>query len=156
MNEGSPISDTDHRWMNLAIELSKLCPVVERAYAVGAVLVDANGEELARGWSRETDEFVHAEESALAKLPADDPRLAGSTLYSTMEPCSQRRSRPRTCARLILDRPIPRIVIAYREPAHFVADCQGVELLEAAGRSVVELPDLAEAVRAVNAHLWHD
>src|ERR1039457_260614 len=29
-------------------------------------------------------------ESALGKLPADDPRLAGATIYSTLEPCSAR------------------------------------------------------------------
>lgn len=150
------MSDADHRWMNLAIELSRNCPVVDRAYAVGAVVVGADGEELSRGWSRETDDTVHAEESALAKLPANDPRLVGATIYSTLEPCSQRKSRPRACAQLILDRPIERIVIAWREPSLFVADCQGVELLEAAGRSVVELPELAEAAKAVNAHLWHD
>ena len=150
------MSDADHRWMSLAIELSRLCPVVDRAYAVGAVLVGADGAELSRGWSRETDATVHAEESALAKLPADDPRLAGATLYSTLEPCSQRKSRPRACAQLILDRPISRIVIAWREPALFVADCQGVELLEGAGRTVDELPDLAEAAKTVNAHLWDD
>jgi len=78
------MSDADHRWMKLAIELSQNCSVVDRAYAVGAVLVGADGAELSRGWSRETDDTVHAEESALAKLPADDPRLAGSTLYTTL------------------------------------------------------------------------
>jgi diaminohydroxyphosphoribosylaminopyrimidine deaminase / 5-amino-6-(5-phosphoribosylamino)uracil reductase len=150
------MSDADHRWMELAIQLAARCPVVDRAYAVGAVLVDTEGREISRGWSRETDAHVHAEESALAKVPAGDPRLPGATLYSTLEPCSQRRSRPRSCAQLILDRPIPRIVIAWREPSLFVADCQGVELLEGAGRSVVELPDLAAAARQVNAHLWKE
>jgi hypothetical protein len=34
-----------------------------------------------------------------------------------------------------------------------VADCAGVELLADAGVWVAELPELAEAARAVNAHL---
>jgi diaminohydroxyphosphoribosylaminopyrimidine deaminase/5-amino-6-(5-phosphoribosylamino)uracil reductase len=144
----------DRRWMALAVELSRQCPVVDRAYAVGAVLVDEAGQEITRGWSRDTDDHVHAEESALAKVPADDPRLATATLYSTLEPCSQRKSRPKTCTQLILDRPIPRIVIGWREPAHFVDDCQGYEDLVKAGRTVIEMPEFADQVKAVNAHLF--
>ena len=143
----------DLRWMRLAIEISRQCPPSDRAFSVGAVLVDEHGREIAHGFSRETDPQVHAEESALAKVPAGDPRLAKATLYSTLEPCSQRASRPRSCTQLILDAGIPRVVIAWREPSLFVADCQGVELLSEAGVTVVELSELAEAARAVNAHL---
>lgn len=67
----------DVTWMERAIELSRKCPPAEGAFSVGAIIVSADGEELATGYSRETDAHVHAEESALAKLPADDPRLAG-------------------------------------------------------------------------------
>ncbi|SNQ50183.1 dCMP deaminase [Frankia canadensis] len=143
----------DHRWMERALELARRCPPATGAYSVGAVLVDEDGQEIASGFSREVDAAVHAEESALAKLAPGDPRLATATLYSTLEPCSQRRSRPRPCARLILDAGIARVVIAWREPSLFVADCQGVELLTAAGVTVVELPELAARARAVNAHL---
>jgi diaminohydroxyphosphoribosylaminopyrimidine deaminase/5-amino-6-(5-phosphoribosylamino)uracil reductase len=136
--------------MERAIDLSRLCPVVPNAYSVGAVVVDADGKELATGYSRETDPVAHAEESALGKL-ADVP--VGATIYSTLEPCSERKSRPLPCTRLILAAGIQRVVIAWREPDLFVADCQGVELLTAAGVEVVELPELAEAARAVNAHL---
>jgi diaminohydroxyphosphoribosylaminopyrimidine deaminase / 5-amino-6-(5-phosphoribosylamino)uracil reductase len=138
----------DRDWMSRAIELSRYCSRVTDAYCVGAVIVGAGGGEIAYGYSGETDSHVHAEESALAKLLLDDPRLATATLYSTLEPCSQRRSRPRTCTQLILTARIPRVVIAWREPSLFVADCQGYELLCAAGVSVVELPELAEQARA--------
>jgi diaminohydroxyphosphoribosylaminopyrimidine deaminase/5-amino-6-(5-phosphoribosylamino)uracil reductase len=141
---------TDRQWMERAIDLSRLCPQVPNAYSVGAVVVDADGKELATGYSREADPVVHAEESALGKL-ADVP--PGATIYSTLEPCSERKSRPLSCTRLILAAGIQRVVIAWREPDLFVADCQGVELLTAAGIEVVELAELAEAARAVNAHL---
>lgn len=146
----------DHYWMNLAIDLSRQCPAAENAYSVGAVIVDNSGRELARGYSRETDPKVHAEESALAKVSSRDPRLRHATIYSTLEPCSQRASRPRTCTQLILDAGIPRVVVAWREPSLFVADCQGVEFLSAAGVEVVEMAELAMAARAVNAHLALD
>ncbi|MDQ2706513.1 MAG: deaminase [Actinomycetota bacterium] len=141
------------RWMRRAIELAHRCPPVARAYSVGVVIVDEDGVELAYGYSRETDPRVHAEESALAKLPAGDPRLRSATLYSTLEPCSRRASRPTPCAQLILDAGIPRVVIAWREPTLFVADCVGVRLLTEHGVQVAELNELAEAAREPNRHL---
>jgi diaminohydroxyphosphoribosylaminopyrimidine deaminase / 5-amino-6-(5-phosphoribosylamino)uracil reductase len=152
----TPTAD-DLVWMRRAIELSRLCPPSDSAYAVGAVIVDQDGTEIATGYSREgNDPKVHAEEAALAKLTDHDPRLAGATLYSTLEPCSQRASRPTPCAQLVLAARIPRVVIAWREPSLFVADCQGVELLVDAGVAVLETPDLADEARAVNAHLALD
>jgi diaminohydroxyphosphoribosylaminopyrimidine deaminase/5-amino-6-(5-phosphoribosylamino)uracil reductase len=144
----------DRRWLAAAIELSKRCPPVDRAYAVGAVIVGPDGTKLAYGYSRETDELVHAEESALAKLAGNRVDLSGATLYSTLEPCSERSSRPRSCTQLILDAGVGRVVLAWREPSLFVADARGAELLVAAEVEVVELPELADAARAVNAHLF--
>ena len=144
----------DERWMRLAVELAWLCPPSETAYSVGAVIVGADGTELSRGYSREGgDPLVHAEESALGKLPAGDPRLAGATIYSTLEPCSQRKSRPCSCTQLIIASGIGRVVIAWREPSLFVADCQGVELLAQAGLGVTELPSFTEQAAAPNRHL---
>ncbi len=81
-----------------------------------------------------------------------DSRLDGATLYSSLEPCSTRASRPRSCTELIVATSIPRIVFAWREPDLFV-DCQGAELLRAAGREVVEISELAHLVRRTNQHL---
>jgi len=96
---------------------------------------------------------VHAEESALRKLAADDPRLGGATIYSTLEPCSRRKSRPRSCSQLIIASGITRVVIAWREPSLFVADSQGAELLSRAGIAVDALPGFAEQAAAPNRHL---
>jgi diaminohydroxyphosphoribosylaminopyrimidine deaminase / 5-amino-6-(5-phosphoribosylamino)uracil reductase len=150
MTQSTP---ADYKWMKVVIELAHLCPPSPSAFSVGAVIVDQNGNEISRGYSRETDSHVHAEESALAKLSSDDPRLKASTIYSTLEPCSQRKSRLRSCTQLILEAKIPRVVIASREPSLFVADCQGYELLADAGVEVVEIPDLADEAQAPNIHL---
>jgi diaminohydroxyphosphoribosylaminopyrimidine deaminase/5-amino-6-(5-phosphoribosylamino)uracil reductase len=146
--------ETDLAFLTRAIELSELCPPAAGAFSVGAVLVGADGTVLAEGYSREGDPVVHAEESALAKLPADDPRLRTATLYSSLEPCSRRASRPRPCAQLVLAAGIPRVVVAWREPDLFVTGCEGIALLEQAGVEVVELPELAAAAREVNRHLF--
>jgi pyrimidine deaminase RibD-like protein len=144
----------DERWMREAVALAWQCPPSQLAFSVGAIVVGADGSELARGFSREDgDPVVHAEEAALEKLAAGDPRLAGATIYSTLEPCSQRKSRPRGCAQLIIAAGLARVVIAWREPPLFVADCTGYELLTAAGIAVHELPQFALDAAAPNKHL---
>ncbi|MDH6112611.1 diaminohydroxyphosphoribosylaminopyrimidine deaminase/5-amino-6-(5-phosphoribosylamino)uracil reductase [Kitasatospora sp. MAP12-15] len=144
---------TDLALLARAIELSKHCPDSATAFSVGAVIVGADGEVLSEGYSRESDPLSHAEEAALAKLPAGDPRLRMATIYSSLEPCSRRASRPVPCARLIIAAGIPRVVVAWREPDLFVTGCEGLGLLAAAGIEVVELPELAAAAREVNTHL---
>jgi diaminohydroxyphosphoribosylaminopyrimidine deaminase/5-amino-6-(5-phosphoribosylamino)uracil reductase len=149
-----PDASADRRWLEDAIELSKECPPSKTAFSVGAIIVSADGDVIATGYSREGDPHDHAEETALAKVEGD-PRLVSSTIYSSLEPCSKRSSHPLTCTQLILAAGIPRVVLAWREPNIFV-DCEGAELLRAAGCEVLEIPDLAPAVRAVNAHLLDD
>jgi diaminohydroxyphosphoribosylaminopyrimidine deaminase / 5-amino-6-(5-phosphoribosylamino)uracil reductase len=141
----------DREWLRAAIELSRLSPPTMDAYRVGAVIVGQDGARIARGYSCESDPKVHAEEAALAKaLAKTAPNLNGATIYSSLEPCSSRRSRPRTCAQLIIESGIRRVVFALREPPIFVW-CHGVELLEQAGVEVVQLEDLAPLVRDINA-----
>jgi pyrimidine deaminase RibD-like protein len=145
--------DHEH-WMRRAIALARQCPPSARAFSVGAIIVGADGSPLATGYSRETDQKVHAEESALRKIDSADPRLRTATLYSTLEPCSQRAGAGRPpCTDLILAAGIPTVVIAWREPATFVADCVGVEKLQQNGVRVIELPAPADAAMAINRHL---
>ena len=151
---GGSADPGDEHWMRLAVSLARRCPPSATAFSVGAVVVGADGSELSRGFSREGgDPVVHAEEAALGKLAAGDPRLAGATAYSTLEPCSRRRSRPRTCTELIIAAGLARVVTAWREPETFVADAQGTELLTAAGLVVTELPAFAAEAAAPNRHL---
>jgi 5-amino-6-(5-phosphoribosylamino)uracil reductase len=139
----------DRFWLAAAIEESRRCPPSATAFSVGAIVLDADGRELARGHSREGgDPHVHAEEAALAKI------TGGDTIYSSLEPCSVRGSRPRPCAELIRAAGLRRVVYAWREPELFV-DGRGAEELAAAGVEVVEIPDLSYIARSVNRHLLH-
>lgn len=133
-----------------AVELSRRCPPSPRAYSVGAVLVA--GDARAVGWSRQTDPQDHAEAVALAALAAAGGDPAGGTLYSSLEPCSERRADRPTCTELIVAAGIIRVVFALREPP-LLADCHGAELLTAAGVEVVERPELADRVRRINTTL---
>jgi diaminohydroxyphosphoribosylaminopyrimidine deaminase / 5-amino-6-(5-phosphoribosylamino)uracil reductase len=153
-------TEVDRHWLRAAIELSERCPPSPTAFSV-----------LSAGYSRELDPADHAEEVALAKIgwpqTADVPQagdlllagdlaqgggLAGATMYSSLEPCAARASRPTPCADLIIASGIGRVVIAWREPPIFVPGGGAVRLRKA-GLAVTVMPELAAAARAVNAHL---
>ncbi|GAB3939849.1 deaminase [Micromonospora vulcania] len=143
----------DRRLLSAAIELSRRSPRGPDRYAVGAIVVDPVGIVLATGYTGENDPRHHAEEAALAKLA--DRRgtvLDSATLYSSLEPCTTRASRPKTCTELILDAGIRRVVFALREPLHF-ADCHGTELLRQGNVDVLEIDELGRFVGEINAHI---
>ncbi|MFD0007392.1 dihydrofolate reductase family protein [Streptomyces sp. NPDC127178] len=147
-------SASDGRWLAVACDLAAQCPPSETAFSVGAVVVAADGTELARGYSREGgDPVVHAEEAALAKIAAGDPRVTSATVYTSLEPCTHRASRPVPCARLILDAGVRRVVTAWREPDTFVAGADGSGLLAGEGVDVVVLPEYEGRAKAPNGHL---
>jgi len=147
---GAAATEADRQWLDQAIELSRRCPPSPSAFCVGAVIVAADGGIVATGFSRQHDPHDHAEEGALAALDPGDPRLPGATLYSSLEPCRFRASRPRPCAELIIAAGVRRVVIAWLEPPVF-AEGGGAELLRASGVTVVEVPELSAEARAVNA-----
>ena len=149
---GCAATAADRQWLRQAIGLSQCCPPSPSAFSVGAVIVAADGTTMAAGFSRQRDPHDHAEEGALATLAPGDPRLAGATLYSSLEPCRFRASRPRPCAELIIAAGLRRVVIAWLEPPVF-AQGGGAELLRSSGVTVVEVPELAAEARAVNAAL---
>jgi pyrimidine deaminase RibD-like protein len=144
--------DDDREWLAAAIELSGKCPPADSAFSVGAILVSADGEVIATGYSRETDPKDHAEEVALARagdLGLTGAALTGATLYSSLEPCLARVSRLVACAELVAHSGVRRVVIAWREPPVFQPG-GGAAWLERQGIEVVELPELADVARAAN------
>jgi diaminohydroxyphosphoribosylaminopyrimidine deaminase/5-amino-6-(5-phosphoribosylamino)uracil reductase len=139
----------DLEWLAAAIELSRRCPPSSAAFSVGAIVVDAAGNRIAEGFSRQDAPDDHAEEAALRQLAGE---LAGATIYSSLEPCRTRLSRPRSCVDLIVAGGIPRVVFALAEPPIFVPG-HGAQALRDNGIEVVQLDELAAEVRAVNEHL---
>jgi diaminohydroxyphosphoribosylaminopyrimidine deaminase / 5-amino-6-(5-phosphoribosylamino)uracil reductase len=154
VDPGDP--DADRYWLAAAIELSARCPPSDTAFSVGAILVSAAGEMIASGYSREVDPKDHAEEVALARVAAQRVpgriELGSATLYSSLEPCIARGSRPTPCAELIVAAGIARVVIAWHEPPVFVPG-GGAAWLADHGVTVVSVPELAGRARAINAHL---
>ena len=104
--------DADEKWMRLALEEAALARA-EGEVPVGAVII--RGEELlARGRNRPIflhDPSAHAEILVIraAATAVGNYRLAGTTLYVTLEPCLM-------CAGAILHARIERLVFGTADP----------------------------------------
>lgn len=88
----------------------------------------------------------HAEELALSHAGT---LAKGATAYITLEPCAKRSTGATSCADLLVQSSVARVVIAAGDPHPFAAGV-GVERLRAAGVTV-ELGLMAAEARAQNA-----
>lgn len=112
---------------------------------VGAVIVGPDGTIIGEGWHRKCGEG-HAEVNAVASV--NDPSLLkDSTIYVTLEPCSHYGKTP-PCAKLIIERGIPRVVVGALDPFVKVSG-RGVAMLREAGVEVV-VGVLKEECRMLN------
>ncbi len=112
---------------------------------VGAVIVAPDGTIIGEGWHRQCGE-AHAEVNAVASV-TDPGLLRDCTLYVTLEPCSHYGKTP-PCARLIIERGIPRVVVGCLDPFKEVSG-RGVAMLQQAGIEVV-VGVLEQECRALN------
>jgi pyrimidine deaminase RibD-like protein len=78
---------------------------------VGAVVVK-NGKVLVTGYRGETGEGRHAEYCALRKIDdnVDNVDLRGCTVYTTLEPCSERKPSKKACADRLIKGKVARVV----------------------------------------------
>jgi diaminohydroxyphosphoribosylaminopyrimidine deaminase/5-amino-6-(5-phosphoribosylamino)uracil reductase len=145
-------TEADAGWLAAAVELSRRCRPSPGAFSVGAIVVGADGGEIAGGYSREGDDREHAEQSAIRKAEARGADLTGATIYSSLEPCGSRLTAVEPCAELIVRRGLRRVVYVLPEPEIFVTP-RGDRTLRSNGVTVEIVDELAGQVRAVNAHL---
>lgn len=98
---------------------------------VGAVIVN-NGKIIGEGYHHRAG-MPHAEPNAIHSV-ADDKLLESSTLYVSLEPCSHWGKTP-PCASLIIEKKIPRVVVAMLDPNPKVSG-RGVKMMQEAGIDV--------------------
>jgi len=120
------MSDRDAYWMSMALEQASYgrgC--VEPNPMVGCVVVE--DDHLVSSGYHHLFGGPHAEVDALAKC--DPTRLANSTIYVTLEPCSHFGKTP-PCVDLLLRHRPKRVVVAMRDP-----------FTEVSGRGIQKLRD---------------
>ncbi|MCJ1276191.1 hypothetical protein MMC21_003996 [Puttea exsequens] len=147
------ITAGDHKgYMEYALEQARLSPPAPTKFCVGAVLVNADKNEiLSTGYSMELPGTIpgdpgktHAEQCCFIKIAQKhslpEERIGevlprNTVLYTTMEPCNKRLSGNRTCVERILrlDGAIKAVYIGIREPEIFIGENVGVQRLEDAG-----------------------
>ncbi|NDG83647.1 MAG: bifunctional diaminohydroxyphosphoribosylaminopyrimidine deaminase/5-amino-6-(5-phosphoribosylamino)uracil reductase RibD [Proteobacteria bacterium] len=136
---------TDDYWMEQALlESMNGVGITAPNPAVGCVLVE-NDREISRGHTQEYRK-EHAERMAFENRDRGAD-LSRATAYVTLEPCSHQGHQP-PCVDLLLQSPVPRIVIATRDPDPRV-NGEGIRRLQEAGKDVI-LGVLENECRA-----WH-
>ena len=124
----------DEKYMRRALQLAALgAGHTSPNPMVGAVIVAPDGNIIGEGWHRQCGQ-AHAEVNAVASV-RDVNLLKNSTIYVTLEPCSHYGKTP-PCARLLIERGIPRVVVGTLDPFPEVAG-RGVRMLQEAGIEVV-------------------
>ncbi len=124
----------DEKYMRRALQLAALgAGHTSPNPMVGAVIVAPDGTIIGEGWHRQCGQ-AHAEVNAVASV-RDVNLLKDSTIYVTLEPCSHYGKTP-PCARLLIERGIPRVVVGTLDPFPEVAG-RGVRMLQEAGIEVV-------------------
>ena len=99
---------------------------------VGAVVV-CDGRIIGEGYHAKCGE-AHAEVNAINSVK-NESLLRRSTLYVSLEPCAHYGKTP-PCAKLIVSKGIPKVVIGCQDPFSKVAG-KGIEILKQAGCEVV-------------------
>lgn len=126
------LQDTDH--MLRCFELAKQgMGSVSPNPMVGCVIVK-DGKVIGEGWHKKYGE-AHAEVNAVASVE-DKHKLAGSTVYVNLEPCSHTGKTP-PCADLLIKNNVGKVVIANTDTNPLV-EGKGIAKLEAAGIEVVQ------------------
>ncbi len=122
----------DKQYMRRAIELARHgLGHVSPNPMVGAVIVH-DGRIIGEGYHRRFGQ-THAEVNAIASVREPD-LLKDATMYVTLEPCSHYGKTP-PCAKLIIDKQIPRVVVGSLDPFEKVSG-RGVKMLREAGVEV--------------------
>ncbi|GFF31579.1 hypothetical protein IFM46972_03267 [Aspergillus udagawae] len=164
------IAAGDHKaYMEYAIEKARLSPPAPTKFCVGAVLVDADKNEiLSTGYSMELPGdrpgdpgYTHAEQCCFTKvaerynIPEDqlgEVLPKNTVLYTTMEPCNERLSGNRTCVDRILSLKgaVKVVYVGIKEPETFIGQNLGRKMLEDGGVVVEHVESLEQQILQVS------
>ena len=149
-NAQDPEAENDRSFMELAIAEARKCKSeAERVSPkVGAVVV-RDGRVVDVAFRGELAPGDHAEYTLLEKKLPEDV-LAGSTLYTTLEPCTTRNEPKLPCAERIIDRRMRKVVIGVLDPNRAILGT-GEQRLRQAGIEIGRFdPDLMAQIEELN------
>jgi len=110
------MSDNNVDYVRLAIlEARKSQSEDSRPHPRVGVVVVRDGTILAAGHRGESGPGDHAEFSVLEKQLAD-VKVAGATVYTTLEPCTTRNHPKLPCAKRLIERKVARVLIGMLDP----------------------------------------
>lgn len=137
MNEKTdPTQRPPGPYMTRALELAARAEgFVSPRPPVGCVIVAGDevvGQEVVGEGFTRLKPGPHAEDDALASAGS---RAKSATAYVTLEPCNTPRSKPASCAELLIAAGVSRVVAAVTDP-HPDVDGRGFEMLRRAGIEV--------------------
>ena len=141
----------DRKFMCRAIEEARKCePEDDRVHpCVGAIVV-RNGKELGAAYRNELKDGQHAEHTVLeTKLGKEI--IAGCTVYTTLEPCTTRKTHT-PCAELLGIRRVSRVVIGMLDPNQAITGKGVLELRERGIAVDLFPPELMREIEELNRH----
>lgn len=142
--------EADRKFMRLAVDAAEKCISEEGRISpkVGAVL--ARGADLIQvAYRGEFKAGEHAEYTLLDQK-CESLTLTRTTLYTTLEPCTERGIGKVSCARRIIQARIPRVVIGMLDPNDVIRG-RGVFMLRDAGIQVDLFPrDMMNDLEGMN------
>jgi pyrimidine deaminase RibD-like protein len=151
------ISNKDNEFMRLAIEEAKKSRNERNKISplVGAVVV-RNGNVVSSASRGEGEAGRHAEFTAMDKKLKPTFTLAGSTVYTTLEPCTTRNHPKVPCATRLVERHVKRVVIGMLDPDQRITG-KGVIQLRKAGIEVDFFPhNLMMEIEEMNREFTRD
>lgn len=100
--------EMNETWMKLAIAEALKCP--EGVPRIGTVIVK-DDTVIGAGYRGKSSLAIHAEHSAIEEAVTNGFKLKGSTLFTTLEPCSRLSGVRTSCAQRIIDAKIQEVFI---------------------------------------------
>jgi len=142
-------ADKDERFMRIAIELSKKSkPEDDRPHPKVGTVVVKEGTIIGKAFRGQISKGDHAEYTVLERM-LGGLDLTGTTLYTTLEPCTTRSHDKVPCANRIIKRGIGRVVIGMLDPNPSIQG-KGMYTLDEAGVKVQLAERLTDEIKELN------
>jgi pyrimidine deaminase RibD-like protein len=138
----------DRDFMALAIDVARKCQSKPDDPLVGAIAV-AKGQILGKAHRGEVEAGEHAEYTLLERHLKDIP-LAGATVYTTLEPCTERNPPKIGCVDRLIHRKVARVVIGMLDPNPLVSGFGYRKLRRANIAADLFPPDLMAQLEELN------